>query len=238
MAGFLGFIRTYQDAEAYAALERTGEVAELRRFFGPRVTSFTASIERRKREEVLAHPRQLETLLATNPWGAYAGLVQAVPSLGLTSSRRLAMIGCGPLPDSLVCLHRHTEVERLIGFDRDPGSSVLAQELIDGLGLDRIRITSGDGEELDYRDFDVVCPTVFAVPRRAVVERIARTARPGATVIVRDPFFTGTLLFERVLDALPAQLERCAEAPSRAGRFMLGRRHVLKVRATQRRGRP
>lgn len=63
--------------------------------------------------------------------------------------------------------------------------------------------------------------SAFLAPRRKIMERIAQTAREGATIILRDPFFTGTLLFERVGDALPPRLKTVRVLPRTRGRFML-----------------
>ncbi len=136
------------------------------------------------------------------------------------------MVGCGPLPDSLLCLYERTDIATLVGFERDPAAALMARELLEALGLDRIRSVEGDGLEVDYGDFDAICPSVFAVPRRAIAERIAETAREDAVVILRDPFFTGTLLFEPLADSLPAPLEIRSETASAPGPFML-RRYVV-----------
>jgi hypothetical protein len=131
------------------------------------------------------------------------------------------MVGCGPLPDSLLCLHDRTEVEALVGVDRDAGAVRMAQDLVDAFGLARIRIMQGDAMDLDYEGFDVICCSVFATPRLGIIQRVAATAGQECSIILRDPFFTGTLLFESVVRSLPPGLEVRAASQSTRSRFML-----------------
>jgi hypothetical protein len=235
----LEFVRSYDDEEAYAALERAGDVAAHRAFLSLRVLAFTAATERRKGAELLsaapAGTPPIESTLHSNPWGAYAGMAATLDSVDLSGCRSFVVVGCGPLPDSLLCLHERTEIDELVGIDRDTAALRTAGELVRTIGLERVRLAWGDGLELDYGAFDAICPSVFAAPRRGLLERIAATARDDAVIILRDPFFTGTLLFEPAIDALPARLEVRFRTASLPGPFML-RRYVLGVRARQRSG--
>jgi hypothetical protein len=222
----LGLIRSFDDREAFAVLERDGTVASHRACFGPRMLAFTAAIEDRVRAELLALGRDRSAIAArlrANPWGAYRGTEETVAAIDLSTCRRLAMIGCGPLPDTLLFLHEHTAVEVLIGIEQDRRAAAQARTLVDRLGLDRIEILERDGARADYAGFDVVFVSVFAQPREEVIARVADSAGPGALVILRDPVFTGGLLFESVLDRLPERLELRALTRSRPGSLMLAR---------------
>lgn len=232
MARFLELVRTLDDREAFAELQRSGAVDAYRAFFAPHMLAFTAAAEDLVRARLLAagaDRRAIGPLLRSNPWGAYRGTEETAAALDLSACRSLVMIGCGSLPDTLLYLHEHTEIETLVGIERDPRAADHARELAENLGCDRIEIAAGDGIEADYAGFDVICPSVFARPRLEIVERIAGTASAHAQVILRDPTFTGKLLFEGVLGSLPDRLEVRAEARSRPGRLMLNR-HVLGLR--------
>jgi hypothetical protein len=226
MSGFLEFVRTYDDREAYAACEDAGIADEYRGFFGPRVLEFTWLTERRAYDELMSRPpteaAELRSLLEANPWGAYAGARKALDLAGLASVVRVVMVGCGPLPDTLLYLHDHTAAAALVGIEPDPDARRMARWLVERLRRSRIEILASDGREVDYGGFDLICCSVFATPRRPILNRIASTADPGTVVLLRDPSFTGTLLFESVLDQLPPGFEVRARSGSRPrGRFML-----------------
>jgi hypothetical protein len=226
------FVRTYGDRGAYRELERTGAVGDYRATFAPRVFEFVGETERRATEDLLAGPVSLEgrlQRLRSNPWGAYAGMEQALSGADLSRCRSAAMVGCGPLPDSLVYLHERTSIPTVVGYDRDPAALRAARTLAARLGLERVEFADADGRELDYGRFELICPSVFARPRLAIFERIAETATPEAIVLLREPVFTGTLLFEPVLASLPARFEVRAKPRSGPGRLML-RRWLLGLR--------
>ncbi len=223
---FLEFVRTYPDEEAYAEWERGDSTAQFRAFFAPRVLRFTAAVERQTHAELLAKSGgraggPMGPLLGANRWGAYARMADILAHLDLAACRTFLMAGCGPVPDSLFCVHDHTSVERLVGTDRDPRTVGMARQLVNAFGLTRIRIEQADAGGTDYGDVDAICCSAFLAPRRAIMERIASTAREGCSIILRDPFFTGTLLFERALDALPPRLAVVKELPAARSRFML-----------------
>lgn len=231
MSELLELVRALDDRDAFAELDRDGTVAACRACFGPRMLAFTAAVEDRVRADLLAEGvdrGSIDSRLRSNPWGAYRGTEETVAATELSKCRRLAMIGSGPLPDTLVYLHEHTEVNALVGIERDRDAADRARALLDRLGLDRIEIREADGAQVDYAGFDAVFVSVFAEPRAEIVARVASTAEPGAVVVLRDPVFTGRLLFDSVLDRLPERLQLRATARSRPGSLMLAR-YVLAV---------
>jgi hypothetical protein len=229
MNEFLEFIRTVDDREAYAELEAGGQVDRYRAFLGPLVLRFIWAMERVGHAQAVARsrwPGGSTPLVEAPAWGAYTHMGQSLEGIALGACRQFAMVGCGPLPDSLLYMEEHTDIESLVGIERDPKALGMARELVAAFGLERIRIVEGEGERIDYGEFDLICPSVFVTPRLATLERIAATAREGVRVILREPFYTGTLLFEPVLDVLPPPLEVIADSRSEPGRLML-KRYVL-----------
>ncbi len=218
-ADLLELVRELDDEAAIGRFSE-GETAAYRARFGPAVLEFIAEQERTEADALRARTGELDgeisALLGENRWGAYGGMARALELADLAGSKRLAMVGCGPFPDSLFCLHDRTSVPELVGFDRDPDAVAVAASLARALGLDRIRIEAADAAGLDYGGFDAICCSVFATPRHDVLARIAATAPVGATVIVREPVGASVLVFEPVLDDPPAGLE-LLERAGRAG---------------------
>jgi hypothetical protein len=156
----------------------------------------------------------------------------AVKLMDFSTCRRLVVMGCGRAPCSLFYLHDWTDVECLVGIDRDRPSLEMAQQLVDGFGLRRVRIVEADACELDYGEFDVIYWGPFAMPRRKVMARVVETARLDSVVILRDPFFTGTLLFEPMAASLNPRLAICAESAAFPGRFIL-KHYVLRFKPAE-----
>jgi hypothetical protein len=221
----LASLRAWRDSEALEQLAAGGELAGWRAFLAPYVLRYTAWTERRTRERLLREGSGgagLGARLAAERYGAYARVADGLRLLDTSRCRSAVMVGCGPLPDTLVHLYEHTPAARLIGLDHDREAVTLASEFVAATGLnDRVSIEHGDALAHDYGAADLVVVSVFATPRRAVVGRIAATGRSGAAVLLREPFRTGALLFEPVLPDLPAGLRLTATAPRRDGPFML-----------------
>jgi SAM-dependent methyltransferase len=165
------------------------------------------------------HAGRLGPLLGTHAWGAWAGMAQSLALVDVAACRRFLMVGCGPLPDSLLYLHEETAVESLVGIDRDPQALRRARELSAAFGLERIEIRDADARDFDYAGFDLICCSAFLTPRREVLARVAATARPDCAILLRDPVLTGKLFFESVLP--DPRFEVCAESSAPPRRFML-----------------
>lgn len=236
MEEFLRFIGSYDDKAAYAAFETTGPLLEFRSFFAPCVLRFTWVMESRTFAELASKmtrgSQKVGSRLDRSTWGSYARMEDAVRLVDFSTCRRLVVMGCGRAPCSLFYLHDWTDVECLVGIDRDRQSLELAQQLVDGFGLRRVRIIEADACDLDYAEFDVIYWGPFAMPRRKVMERVVATARPDSVVILRDPFFTGTLLFEPMAGSLNPRLTICADSATFPGRFVL-KHYVLRLKPAE-----
>lgn len=221
----LEFIRMYDDSEAFESLTAAGHVKKYRSVFGLSVLRFIESIEARVFSDLMSlqdsRSEKMITHLGENRWGAYKGMKETLQMFDHANCRRFLLIGCGPVPDSLFCLHDCTKIENITGVDRNAKAVHMARQLVTAFGLDRIRIEERDAGDIDCGGYDMICCSAFITPRQDALARIISTANPGSIVIVRDPVFTGTLLFERMLQRLPPQLELLAESPSAMGRFML-----------------
>ena len=233
MQEFLDFIRVYDDPDAYAAFERTAELAEFRASFAPCVLRFTWAMENHTFAELMAKKTpgltKMGPLLGAHTWGSYARMEETLKLVDFSACRTYLMLGCGRVPGSLFYLHDWTAVDRLVGIDTDPDALRMARELVAAFGLTRIRILAADACAFDYGDYDVIYWDPFAIPRRKVMERIASTARQDSVIILREPFFTGTLLFESVVPSLAPRFAICAESATFPGRFML-KHYLLRLR--------
>jgi predicted O-methyltransferase YrrM len=233
MEDLLAFIGAYEDTDAYAAFEKGGPLPEFRACFARHLLRFTWAMEGRTYAELLASipaaSAKAGPRLAHLKWQAYTKMEETLKLVDFASCRRVLVIGSGRVPASLLYLHDWTDVEDLVGVDRDPQSVAMARQLVDRLGMRRIRLVEADACDLDYGEFDVIYLGPFAMPRRKIMARVVETARSDAVVILRDPFFTGTLLFEPVAGSLDSRLAICAESAGFPGRFRL-KHYVLRFK--------
>lgn len=238
MEDFLRFVSTGVDRDAYARLEAAGEIAGFRRFFASRVLRFTWAAEQAAYAKIMARcaagpghgagPRPGE-----HPWGAYHRMKSALAAMDLSACRSAVMAGCGPLPDTLLCLHDETDIPRLVGIDRDGEAVQRARDLVDRLGCRRIEIIQAAAGDFDYGGFDLICPSAFVAPRRGLMRKIAGTADPSCRILLRAPVFAGTLLFEPLELSLLAYFEVQREIDLPPGRFQLSY-SVMALRAASR----
>jgi len=160
--------------------------------------------------------------------GAAWDRLHDIPDLvDLARVRRIAVVGCGPVPVTAFFLEEKSAAEEIVALDRNAQATDLARRLIRHLGTKRIGVQVGDGGSVDYGRFDLVYVTNHVSPKLAVLERIADTAPAGVHVLVRQGFGLGRLLSESIDDATPRGLRvvRCCKPDPvfHAGHLLLAR---------------
>ncbi len=128
---------------------------------------------------------------------SYARVRDLFEHIDFSDCRAFVMVGCGPLPVTLLHVAERAHVPRLIGLELEPEAARSARDLCRGLGADQVEIRECDGREFDYRTADVAYVANLVQPKRAVLRRVADTIRPGARVVVREPSPPGELFAER-----------------------------------------
>ncbi|HET8625628.1 MAG TPA: methyltransferase domain-containing protein, partial [Gemmatimonadales bacterium] len=131
---------------------------------------------------------------------SYARVRDLFDYVDFTDCRTFVMVGCGPLPVTLLHVARRARVPRLVGLEVEPESARDARALCRELGVDTIEVQECDGGEFDYSEADVIYIANLVRAKRAVLTRVARTARAGARVVVREPSSVGELVAERGVD--------------------------------------
>jgi predicted O-methyltransferase YrrM len=114
----------------------------------------------------------------------------------------VVMVGSGAFPSTLLWLRDNFPIMRYVGLDIDPSCVKMATELVTALGIDNVRFDVIDGRQYDFGGIDFVYVANHVVPKRAVLEQIARSTSVGQ-VVVREPTSVGELLTEAVRDDLP-----------------------------------
>jgi hypothetical protein len=115
----------------------------------------------------------------------------------------VVMVGSGSFPSTLLWLRDHFPTIHYVGLDIDPTCVKMATELVEALGFDNVDFKTIDGRRYDFGGVDFVYVGNYVVPKRAVLEQIARSPSVRQ-VVVREPTpVGGELLAEAVKPNLP-----------------------------------
>jgi Nicotianamine synthase protein len=125
-------------------------------------------------EQLLESGNPWETFSRFPLYPRYQALIKnqmEVNDIGVGS--RLAFIGCGPVPSSLILLNRMAHIPS-VGIDTSGNAVALARQVIQRLGLEtEIHIVHGDETLLQELDWDMILVAAMASPK----ERIFRNLR-------------------------------------------------------------
>ncbi|HNB24648.1 MAG TPA: class I SAM-dependent methyltransferase [Candidatus Melainabacteria bacterium] len=235
MQNYLAFIAAYTDTVAYDAFELGPAYPEYLKFFHRASLEFAWRMEEKAFSEIVEAELQpwqrMKEVVSECIAGSYARMEELPSLVDFSQIRSIVVLGCGKVPASLFYLQDQTNVPAIVGIDNLQEAVDCANALVSRFKLDRVRVLNADASKLDYSFFDAIYFGPFATPRIEVMKQIRSTARPNATIILREPQFTGTLAFERVLPYMqPAfNLLKAGDPKKYLGRFMM-RHYVLRPR--------
>ncbi len=116
------------------------------------------------------------------------------------------MVGCGPLPATLLQVLERTRVTRVLGLDVRSEAVRAAATLLSGYA-ERVALLRRDGSDFDYAAWDFVYVANLVENKAGVLAQIARTAPQHVRVVVREPVGLGALVAEHGESSLPAGFE-------------------------------
>jgi hypothetical protein len=145
-------------------------------------------------EQLLKASDPWETLKSFPLYPRYEALVRNQIELDtIASGSRLAFIGCGPVPSSLILLNRLAGI-RSLGLDINESAVALSQQVIRRLGLEReIDIVHGDETLLEKLDWDMVLVAAMADPKQRIFQNLGSImqARGKTDALVFFRTYTG-----------------------------------------------
>ena len=132
--------------------------------------------ERHLAAEILAAPDPWEVLEGFPLYGRYQGLVlNQVEAFHASPVRRLAFVGCGPVPLTLILLARFHKIGS-VGVDADPEAVTLARECLRRLHMEEhIEIVQGSETALEDQQWDVVLVAALAEPKERIFHNLLVT---------------------------------------------------------------
>jgi hypothetical protein len=117
--------------------------------------------------------------------------------------KNVVMVGSGAFPSTLLWLRDHFPMIHYVGLDIDPPCVKMATELVEALGFDNVHFKAIDGRQYDFGGIDFVYVGNYVVPKRAVLEQIARSSSVRQLVVREPTPAGGELLAEAVKSNLP-----------------------------------
>lgn len=93
-------------------------------------------------------------------------------------------IGCGPLPNTLISLARHSDAT-YVGIDRDPESVTIARRMVHEYHLNNVTIEHGDAMHYPLNIFDFIIISFGVEPKEEIFERMRHEMSDEALVIYR-----------------------------------------------------
>lgn len=111
----------------------------------------------------------------------------------------IAMIGCGPFPETLMEIFRkNRNIKIAIGVEEKPEVAKLANAVIKKAlpGVNNIEVRTHEAESLNYSDFDVVFLANGLVNKGAILRQINATIKNTAEILARNPILMGKILYE------------------------------------------
>lgn len=119
----------------------------------------------------------------------------------------LVMIGCGPLPETILFISDNTNISKIIGIDNSNEAIAMAGDIIRAMGLcDKVELFCIDGEEFDFSGADVVFVANATNNKDDLFKQISKTAKKGTEIIVRNPTSLSNVLY-RSLDEVPLNIK-------------------------------
>ena len=157
---------------------------------------------------------------------AYLRITDTLDFIDFSQCGTFIMIGCGPLPTTLFCIHENTDVQAIIGVDNNQEAIDSAKKLIEYQEFPRIQVRKMDGIDFNYQKADVIYVANLVSPKKKILNQILETAKKDVQVILRDPYGMGMLLSESGMEDLDPRFQCIGEGIK--NRYFLSKHFFLK----------
>ena len=166
MNNFWEFAASMNDKEAYEYFEHSQYFTKYRSFFSSREQYYVRTIEAIEAVNIMTKSFKeninfydlLERKMAKEN---YLKTSYEIEMMDLEGSKQLVMVGCGPLPETVLYLYENTELDEIIGLDYNQEAVYMGGEMLNSVGnTSRVKLIHCDGLKYDYKDADII----FVVP--------------------------------------------------------------------------
>lgn len=137
----------------------------------------------------------------------YLNKAKELQTLDFSHARKIVMVGCGPMPETILYISENTGISEIIGLDNSKEAIYISSQIISTLGFEWITLIHIDGADYDYHDADIVYIAWFVSPKKKVLDRIAQTAPRHVQILVDSPINMLKMVFEDVASTLNGRLK-------------------------------
>ena len=212
MNRFWKFISSYEDEETFAYFQHSDYYQKNKNLFASMELYYVRTLGTVEAFNIMRKSlgkdqtfldlfdRQLakETYLQTN---------KDITLIDWQGKKKIVMVGSGPLPETILYLYDHTNIEQIVGLDNNQEAIFIAGEMIRSIkNTSRIQLQHYNGLHYDYSDADIIYVANFITPKIKILDRIAVTAKNGVQVLVQTPVSFGKMLYESATDGLNPRL--------------------------------
>lgn len=115
------------------------------------------------------------------------------------SDCNVAMVGCGPLPETLIEIYRYNnKIKQIIGIDKRPEVLKTANKVIKKIlpEAENIKLEASKAELYDYKDIDIIFLANGLVNKGVILKRIYETGERSLEILARTPILMGKIVYE------------------------------------------
>lgn len=204
------FFNSYNDEKAYEVFSHTKEFAEYNKFFKEQNGYFERALDSAESLNIIAQNPEhdiLDLLDHTFSKKVFLQTADEIKEIDTKKVKTLVMIGCGPMPETVIHIAENTDIEKIIGVDIDAEAVFMAGRVIHKLGLDdRVVLNNLAGELFDFSEADCIHMANFVRGKKEVLEQISKTAKDGCTIITRKTRLLSNLAYEEIYPKIHPRL--------------------------------
>ena len=155
-------------------------------------TAFFSIHERHLARELLESPDPWKQIKTFPLYPRYEALVKnQIDAMQISSEKRLAFLGSGPVPLSLILLNRFFGIPS-VGIDSDAETVEISRQIIRCMGLEnQIEIIQGDDATLGDLNWDVVLVAALAEPKARIFSQLLNIMADREPSLVVFRTYTG-----------------------------------------------
>jgi len=134
-----------------------------------------------------------------------------IESLDFSKAKTLVLVWCGPLPETLIYIYENTNIKNIIWLDYNHEAIFMAWEMVSWLNLNNINFEQIDWTKYDYKDADIIILPLFCSPKDKIINRIVKTWKKSAQILVSNPKWLWHLIYEWIWSTNPRLRETYRE---------------------------
>lgn len=126
--------------------------------------------------------------------------------LDFKKCKKMVIVGCGCLPETMLYIYENTPIKEIIGVDNHQEAIYIAGEMIRNQGLTDIHLLHENSVNYDYKDADIVLISNMMAGKKKILDRIVNTSQDNIQILVRTPILLGHMFYDNAIEDLNKRL--------------------------------